>query len=782
MLKITRTMAIFLLLGLQLTVVHAQQYNFRIENIELVGARRITLATVLTYVPVKTGDQLTPALAEEVMHALYATGFFKDVSLYRRGNVLVMRVNERPAIAEINIDGNKKVKTEDINKAFDDFDLSRGRIFNDQVLDQMHQELERLYYSAGRYGVKIEKKVTPLPRNRVKIDINIREGIATKIRQINIVGNESFSDAEILQEFELGIPAWYSFFSTKDEYAKSRLSGDREKLRSFYTDRGYINFKDESTQVTISPDKKDIYITINIVEGDKYNLRDVNVTVSSPDIAKYRNGMVKAARLINVKGQNFSNAKVTATTEQINKMLGNRGYAFADTQMVPTIDDATKEVDINFIVDPKQRVYVNRILFNGNEKTLDEVYRRELRQMEGSWYSADAVERSKIRLQRLTFVESVEVATPAVPGTEDKVDVTYDIKERFSGAFNIGLGYSGENGTAFTTSVTQNNLFGRGNALTVALNRSEVIKDFNVAFTEPYFTDDGISRQWSLFYREIDTSRTLLSNYVMNSKGGTMQFGIPLTEYSRLGVGLDVRNTEIIPSFFSLFEVFDFLDNYGADFDQYMATLSYIYDTRNRGIFPTTGSRQLFSAEVALPEVSDLEYYKFNYLADYYWPVTKQTLFHLKYNLGVAIPREDPFDLGVPFFEKYVAGGINTLRGYEPRSIGPRGRVFNRQAGFYLPTTNPIGGDLLTVGSLEFVLPPFGDGSATRTVLFYDFGNVFPGYIDFDVDEFRTSVGIAHNWLAPVGPMTFSYAYPLEYDEVDKQNIERFDFSIGGVF
>jgi outer membrane protein insertion porin family len=782
MLKITRTMAIFLLLGLQLTVVHAQQYNFRIENIELVGARRITLATVLTYVPVKSGDQLTPALSQEIMHALYATGFFKDVSLYRRGNVLVMRVNERPAIAEINIDGNKKVKTEDINKAFDDFDLSRGRIFNDQVLDQMHQELERLYYSAGRYGVKIEKKVTPLPRNRVKIDINIREGIATKIRQINIVGNDSFDDEEILDGFELGIPAWYSFFSNKDEYAKSRLSGDREKLRSFYTDRGYINFKDESTQVTISPDKKDIYITINIVEGDKYNLRDVNVTVSSPDIAQYRPGMLMAAKKINLKGENFSNAKITSTTELINKMLGNRGYAFADTQMVPTIDDATKEVDINFIVDPKQRVYVNRIQFNGNEKTLDEVYRRELRQMEGSWYSADAVERSKIRLQRLTFVESAEVTTPAVPGTEDKVDVIYDIKERFSGAFNIGLGYSGENGTAFTTSVTQNNLFGRGNALSVALNRSEVVKDFNVAFTEPYYTDDGISRQWSLFYREIDTSRTLLSNYVMNSKGGSMQFGIPLTEYSRLGVGLDVRNTHIIPSVFQqFFEVIDFLIQYGDTYDQYMATLSYVYDTRNRGIFPTTGTRQLFSAEAALP-FSDLEYYKFNYVADYYWPVTKQTLFHLKYNIGVGIPREDPFDLGVPFFEKYVAGGINTLRGYEPRSIGPRGRLFNQNAGFFLPSINPIGGDLLTVGSLEFVLPPLGDGTSSRTVLFYDFGNVFPHYYDFDADEFRTSVGIAHNWLAPVGPMTFSYARPLEYDEIDKENIERFDFSIGGVF
>lgn len=782
MLKITRTVSIFILLGLQLAVAHAQQqYNFKIENIELTGARRITLATVLTYVPVKTGDQLTPSLAQEIMRALYATGFFKDVSLYRRDNVLIIRVTERPAIAEINIEGNKKVKDEDIKKAFDDFDLSRGRIYNDQVLDQMHQELERLYYSAGRYGVKIEKKVTPLPRNRVKIDINIREGIPTKIRQINIVGNESFTDEEILEEFELGRPPWYAFWSNKDEYAKSRLTGDREKLRSYYMDRGYINFRDESTQVTISPDKKDIYITINIVEGDRYTVRDVNVTVSSPEVGRYRPAMLVSAQFANIKGGYFSNARVTQATEQINKMLGNRGYAFADTQMIPTVDEATKEVDLNFIVDPKQRVYVERILFNGNNKTLDEVYRREMRQMEGTWYAASAVERSKVRLQRLPFVEKVEVSTPAVPGTDDKVDVIYDIEERFSGSFNIGVGYSGDYGTSFASSVTQNNLFGTGNALSVALNRSEVVKDFNVSFTEPYYTDDGISRQFSLLFREIDTSRTLLSDYVINSKGANLQFGIPVTEYSRIGLGINFSNTEVIPSRFSLFEVFDFLSLYGNEFDQYMGTLSYIYDSRDRSIFPTSGSRHSLSLEAALP-VSDLEYYKFNYVADYYWPAIGKTLFHLKYNIGAGIPRDDENDVGMPFFEKYVAGGLSTLRGYESRSIAPRGRVFDPSTGLFLPSTNPIGGDLLTVGSLEFVLPPLGDGTSSRTVLFYDFGNVFPNYYDFDVDEFRSSVGIAHNWLAPIGPMIFSYARPLEYGAQDRQNIERFDFSVGGTF
>jgi outer membrane protein insertion porin family len=778
--RITRTTVIFILLVLQASLAQAQQYNFRIENIELVGARRITLATVLTYVPVKIGDQLTPSLTREVMHALYATGFFKDVSLHRRDNALVIRVTERPAIAEINITGNKKVKTEDIRKAFDDFDLSRGRIYNDQVLDQMHQELERLYYSAGRYGVKIEKKVTPLPRNRVKIDINMREGVPARIRQINIVGNESFTDEEILSGFELGVPAWYALFSKKDEYAKSRLSGDREKLRSFYTDRGYINFRDESTQVTISPDKKDIYITINIVEGDKYNVRNVNVTVNSPEIEQYRSLMLVNARLVNRKGEHFSNAKITSTTEYINKFLGNQGYAFADTQMIPAIDEATKEVDINFIVDPKQRVYVNRILFNGNNKTLDEVYRREMRQMEGSWYSADAVERSKTRLQRLTFVEEVEVTTPAVPGTDDRVDVVYDLKERFSGAFNVGIGYSGAYGTSFTTSITQNNLFGRGNALSFAINKNQVVEDFNMMFTEPYYTDDGISRQIGLFYREIDTSRTLLSSYVMNTAGGSLEYGIPLTEFSRFGVGITVSNIEIIPSFFSLFEVRDFLDQHGNEFDQYMGTFSYIYDSRNRGIYPTRGNRHVLSAEAALPG-SDFEYYKFNYSADYYWPAIGKTLFHLKYNIGIGFPKEDDFDLGMPFFEKYVAGGLSTLRGFEPRSIAPRGRQAG-QDGILRPSRSPIGGDLLTVGSLEFVLPPLGGGTSSRTVLFYDFGNVFPRYHDFDTDEFRTSFGIAHNWLAPIGPMTFSYARPLEYKPEDRENIERFDFSVGGVF
>jgi outer membrane protein insertion porin family len=786
-----RTIAIFILLGLQLAAAQAQaqqQYNFKVENVELVGARRITLATVLTYVPVKIGDQMTPGLSEEVMHALYKTGFFKDVGLYRRDNVLIIRVTERPAIAEINIEGNKKVKTEDIQKAFDDFDLSRGRIYNDQVLDQMHQELERLYYSAGRYGVKIEKKVTPLPRNRVKIDITIREGIPAKIRQINIVGNESFTDEEILKGFDLGVPAWYTFFSKKDEYAKSKLSGDREKLRSYYMDRGYINFKDESTQVTISPDKKDIYITINIVEGDKYNIRDVSVTVNTPEIEQYRARMSLAAWKINQKGEYFSNAKVTQTIDFINKLLGNQGYAFADTQMVPTIDDKTKEVDINFMVEPKQRVYVQRVLFNGNNKTLDEVYRREMRQMEGAWYSSDAVERSKVRLQRLTFVESAEVTTPAVPGTDDKVDVVFDVKERFSGSFEIGLGYSAANGTAFTTSITQNNLFGRGNALAFSVNKSEVVEDLNTTFTEPYYTDDGISRQTGLFYRQIDTSQTLLSDYVMNSAGGSLEYGIPMNEYSRFGVGITVNHTEVIPSQFSLFEVREFLNHYGNDYDQYMANLSYVYDSRNRGVFPTRGARQQLSAELSLP-VSDLDYYKFNYAADYYWPAIGTTLFHLKYNIGLGFPKDDPYELGIPFFEKYVAGGLSTLRGFKSRSIAPRGKQFTT-GGVVVPTNNPLGGDLLTVGSLEFVLPPLGDSASMRTVLFYDFGNVFPSYYDFDASEFRTSVGIAHNWLAPIGPMTFSYAKPLEYDKGnkfpgdkgDKEYIDRFDFSVGGTF
>jgi outer membrane protein insertion porin family len=752
---------------------------FVVKEIQLIGARRITLATVLSYIPLEVGESLTPRRQQDVMRALYATGFFRDVVLSRRGDTLVIRVKERPAIAEINVEGNKKLKKEDIDKAFDDVELTRGRIFNDHVLDEMQKELQRLYYSIGRYGMRMDTKVTPLTRNRVRIDIDIKEGKTAKIRQVAIIGNDSFPDKEILSTLEQGVPKWYAFLSSRNQYAKSKLGGDLEKLESFYLDRGYINYRLESVQVSISPDRKDIYITLNVHEGEQYKIRSVTV---SADRDVNKESLLKIAEFYNVKGEFYSAAKVTSTTEYVDRLLGNQGYAFAETQMNPIIDEETREVDLEFAVKAGKRVYVRRIAFDGNERTRDEVYRRELRQMEGSSYIGDLIERSRVRIQRLPFVEEIEVETPEVPGTDELIDVVYSIKERLAGTFNIGMGYSGDDGVAFSTSLTHNNLFGGGNSLAVSLSSSDVVKSFNVSFTDPYHTQDGVSRSINAFMREIDTDKTLLSSYVVNSHGLGLRYGIPLSEYSFLSLGSTVSNTEIALSAASATsqEVSDFLAASGNDFDQLSVDMSYIHDTRNRSIFPEKGARYSVGINAAVPG-SDLEYYKLDFNVDYYWPANwlwSRSVFYVKYNTAFGEGLGDLEEL--PFFEKYLLGGVRSLRGFEARSVAPKDSF-----------GNPYGGDLRVAGSLEYIFPPLGKEASARAMMFYDFGNVYPTKQDFDADEFRTSIGVALQWLAPVGAMTFSYAKPLEYEK-GSQNIlgqrtgndelEEFQFTVGGSF
>lgn len=751
----------------------AQPAGFRIQEIELVGARRITLATVLNYIPVGVGDTLTPALSRDVMRALYDTGFFRDLSLSRRDDVLVIHVKERPAIAEINVEGNKKIKDENIEEAFDDAGLVRGRIYNDQVLDEMQKELQRIYYSYGRYGVKMDTKVTPLPRNRVKIDIEIKEGRPAKIRQITIVGNDSFSDEELLEEFESGIPAWYQFLSSKDDYARSKLTGDLETLKSFYLDRGYINYELDSAQVTISPDKKDIYITLNINEGEKFKVRSVTVSADKELNQKF---LLLVAKSYNRVGEYFSNAKVTGAIEYMNRTLGNQGYAFSDVIMNPVIDEKTNEVDLDFVVNPGKRVYVRRISFVGNEKTIDDVYRRELRQMEGASYTGDMIERSRVRIQRLGYVEDVTVETPEVPGRDDQIDVVYTIKERLAGSFNVGLGYSGDDGVVFSTSISHANVFGTGNALSLALSNSDVVKNMSVAYVNPYFTPDGISRSLNLFLREIDTDKTVLSSYVVNTAGAGLSYGIPLSEYSMLSIGGTISTAQIEQTLIPLQtggfissspdEVNNFLQQYGDHYDQLALNFGYVYDTRNRSLFVDRGTLRAINIEWATPG-SDLEYYKVDYTADHYWPAWGGSVFHVDYNIGVGEGVGNLEEL--PFYEKYVLGGIRSLRGFESRSVAPRDS-----------RGDPYGGDLRTSASLEYIFPPLSEEGSARVLMFYDIGNVFAKVDDFDMDSMRSSVGLSMYWLAPIGAMTFSYAEPVNREPGDE--IERFQFSVGGSF
>lgn len=764
---------IFLLCLQWLTPVWAMD-NFQIQDIELIGARRVTLATMVSYMPVKVGDTLSPRLAQETLRALYKTGFFKDVKLIRRGDILVVSVVERPAIASINIEGNVKIKKEDIEKAFEEADLTEGQIYNDTVLEQMKQELQRLYYSLGRYGVKLRVDVTPLARNRVKIDINIAEGLAAKIKQINIVGNTRFSNEELLGDFKSGVPHWLAIFSNKDEYSKNNLSGDLETLSSYYLDRGYANFRIESTQVTITPDKKDIYITINVYEGDLYSIRDVKLTGKMVIPEELIQGLID---FYIRKGEHFSRHNITRADEEINKMLGNYGYAFSEINVIPEIDETTKEVDLLFSVNPGKRVYVRRISFVGNEKTLDEVYRRELRQMEGAWYAAGAIERSKVRLQRLSYVEEVNVDTPPVPGTDDQVDVVYKVKERLSGSFNIGAGYSDANGASFIFGINQNNLFGTGNGLSFDLQSSEVVKSLNITHTNPFFTQDGVSRSTNIFFREIDTEKTLLSSFVINSAGLGVSYGMPISEFSAFNFGISVSGSEIQQSRTSAtpIEIEDFIAANGNEYKTANLELGYVFDSRNRTLFATDGSRQGVSVE--LVPGKDLKYYKFNYRAELYWPVTERTAFMFRYDIGVGDGVGDLEEL--PFFEKFIAGGVNSLRGFEARSIGPKDS-FGR----------PFGGDLKTIATAEYILPQPPEQPA-RISLFLDIGNVYETIEDFEADELRAAVGITARWLTPLGALIFSLAEPVKYNKgtfdvfgrtFPIDDIERFQFSVGGFF
>jgi outer membrane protein insertion porin family len=470
-------------------------------------------------------------------------------------------------------------------------------------------------------------------------------------------------------------------------------------------------------------------------------------------------------------GEYFSNAKVTNAIDYMNRTLGNQGYAFSDVVMNPVIDEKTNEVDLEFVVNPGKRVYVRRISFAGNEKTKDEVYRREVRQMEGSSYVGDLIERSRVRIQRLPYIEDVTVETPEVPGREDQIDAVYTVKERLAGSFNIGAGYSGDDGVVFQTSIAHSNVFGSGNGLSLMLSRSDVIRNLSFSYSNPYFTPDGISRSLNLFLREIDTDKTVLSSYVVNTAGMGLSYGIPLSEYSMLSLGGTVSSSEIGQTVIgsvssSPAEVNAFLQQYGDRYDQLSLNIGYFYDTRNRSIFVDRGTLRAINLEWATPG-SDLEYYKIDYAADHYWQAWGRSVFHIDYNVGIGRGVGNLDEL--PFYEKYVLGGIRSLRGFEARSIGPRD---SRGA--------PYGGDLRTAGSLEFIFPPLSDQGSARVLLFYDVGNVFRKVEDFDIDDMRSSIGLSINWLAPVGAMTFSYAEPIMRQPGDE--VERFQFSVGGNF
>lgn len=736
---------------------------FDVKDIRVEGLQRIAPGTVFNHLPVKVGDRFNTFESERAIRALFKSGFFRDIRLERDGDVLVVEVEERPAVASIKVQGNEDIETEPLLDSLEDIGLAEGRVFNRSLLEQVEQELERQYFSRGKYGVKIKTTVTPLERNRVGILIDVSEGVVARIKQINIVGNNVFDDETLLDQFEQRVPGWLTFYTKDDQYSRQKLAADLETLRSYYQDRGYLKFNVDSTQVSITPDKKDIYITINITEGEQYHVSDIKL---SGDLVVPAEELFPEFR-INA-GDIFSRKKVSSTVTRLSDHLGNRGYAFANVNTIPDINEETREVSLTFFVDPGKRVYVRRINFAGNTKTRDQVMRQEMRQMEGGWFSAKKVERSRTRLQRLGYFSAVNVETPAVPGTTDQVDVNYSIAEQPSGSISVGVGFSQTSGLLLNGSISQNNFLGTGRRVAASINNSSFNRIFSFSYNNPYYTVDGISRGFGAFYRQTDARRANIARYSTDTYGANVTYGFPINEFDTFNFDLKADSLRLSSSGFSSVQITDFIAQHGDEFKSVTLVGSFSHDTRNRRIFPSSGGVQRVSVETKVPG-SELEYYKLNLRAQHYVPLTRVFVLSSKLQIGWG----DGFGSfnNLPFFQNYFAGGTRSVRGYRDFSLGPRDS-----------RNDPLGGSFKTVGNMEIVFPPpFMSGSTSvRLSLFYDVGNVFASTQAFSANDLRMSAGLAAVWLSPVGPLSISVAQAFNDQEND--NTQLFQFNLGTGF
>ncbi|MCU7815167.1 MAG: outer membrane protein assembly factor BamA [Candidatus Thiodiazotropha sp. (ex Rostrolucina anterorostrata)] len=738
---------------------------FVVEDIRVEGLQRISAGTVFNYLPVKTGDEVNAGNTSQIIRILYKTGFFKDVRLEHEGDVLIVFVRERPAVAEINISGNKDLDTDRLMEGLKDIGLAEGRVFKRALLEQVEQELNRQYFARGKYGVRIKSTVTPLERNRVGLDIKISEGLTARIKKVNVIGNQAYDDDELLDLFELGVPSWYAFFSSKDKYSKQALSGDLETLRSFYLDRGYIDFKIESTQVSITPDKKDIYITVVVNEGDVFSLSDIKL---AGELELPQDDLFPLIHLR--RGEVFSRKKLTASADRLSRHYSDAGYAFANVNSIPDIDRENREVAITFFVDPGKRVYVRYINILGNTNTRDEVIRRELRQMESTWFSGEKTRLSRERLQRLGYFSDVGMETPAVPGSTDLVDVNLAVTEAASGQFSAGVGFTQTQGVILNASISENNFLGTGKRVSAAFDTSDATKKLSIAYTDPYYTIDGVSQGYELSYRKTDFSELNVSSYSTDVGRLGINFGIPVTEYDRLRFSLAYENTSFFLGSSPSDEINEFVEMNGDEFSDFEMVGSWIHDTRDRAIFPNRGGRQVFSAEANIPG-SDLQYYRINYSNAYYFQLTNSFTLKLNGEMGYGDGYGDNDEL--PFFRNFYAGGIGSVRGFEENTLGPQDSQ-----------DDALGANARIVGQMELLFPAFGDDfkDTVRAGLFVDVGNVFDlaGGDKIEWEGFRASTGLMLSWFSPVGALSFSWGYPLKEEEGD--DIKNLQFRIGGGF
>ncbi|GAB5339382.1 outer membrane protein assembly factor BamA [Pseudomonas fluorescens] len=783
---------------LMIAEVHAE--SFTISDIRVNGLQRVSAGSVFGALPLNVGEQADDRRLVESTRALFKTGFFQDIQLGREGNVLVITVVERPSVASIQIEGNKAISTEDLMKGLKQSGLAEGEIFQRATLEGVRNELQRQYVAQGRYSATVETEVIPQPRNRVGLKVNINEGTVAAIQHINVVGNTKFADDDLIDLFELKTTNWLSFFKNDDKYAREKLSGDLERLRSYYLDRGYINMDIASTQVSITPDKKHVYITVNVNEGEKYTVRDVKL---SGDL-KVPEDQVKSLLLVQ-KDQVFSRKLMTTTSELITRRLGNEGYTFANVNGVPTPHDEDHTVDITFVVDPGKRAYVNRINFRGNTKSADEVLRREMRQMEGGWASTYLIDQSKTRLERLGFFKEVNVETPAVPGVDDQVDVNYAVEEQASGSITASVGFAQSAGLILGGSITQNNFLGTGNKVSIGLTRSEYQSRYNFGYVDPYWTADGVSLGYNAFYRTTDYKdlNVDVASYAIDSLGAGVNIGYPISETSRLTFGFTAQQDKIKTGVYTTDEIFDFVRREGDQFLNFKASVGWSESTLNKGVLATRGHSQSLTAEATTPG-SDLSFFKLDYRGQLFQPLSDNYTMRLHTELGYG----DGYGStsGLPFYENYYAGGFNSVRGFKDSTLGPRGTPSRGQSvtgnqGTTVDSNNDplaFGGNVLIQGGAELLFPlPFvKDQRSLRTSLFWDVGNVFdskcqqitnPSGVksqtecnDISLSNLASSVGVGVTWVTALGPLSFALAMPIK--KPDNAETQIFQFSLGQTF
>jgi outer membrane protein insertion porin family len=760
---------------------------FQVSDIRIEGLQRVSAGTVFSALSINVGDQVDQQSVREASRSIFATGFFADVAMAQENGVLVIVVTERPAITEINLDGNKAIQSEQLLDALTDNGLSEGQIFRQSILEGMAQELQRQYVSQGRYGAVVTTDVEELPRNRVAINIDIDEGSVAKIRHINIIGNKSFSEKELREDFELNETGFWSWLTSNDKYSREKLTGDIETLETWYLDRGYLAFEIKNTQVSVSPNKESVYITINIDEGETYKISEIELSGE----LKLPESEIRSMILM-AKGMRFSQALMTTSSELITRRYGNEGYTFAKVEGYPELNKEDKTAKVTFVLMPGMRAYVRRIDFRGNTKTQDEVLRREMRQMEGSSANNSLIDLSKVRLERLGYFKQVEVETIPVPDVNDQIDVIYTVEEQPSGSIGASIGYAQGYGMVLGANLSENNFLGTGKKVTVAVNRSTYQDSLNLSFSEPYFTVDGVNVGYSVFARETDYDKINVSSFSTNSKGANVSWGYPVSEVERIGFGFGFENLEIRSGNYSSREIRDFLEANGNNFDVFNLNLNWSKSTLNRGMFATRGASQRVALNLALPG-SGLEYYTMTYKGQYLRGLTRSLTLKLRADLGLGESYGDTTQL--PFFKNFYGGGFGSVRGFERNSLGPQdtpcaGGDESCTTSSIYSRPDPIGGNVQIEFGAEIIFPmPFiKDTRSMQSAFFLDVGNIFNtkcgetqiNCFKPDVGELRYSIGVGATWLSAMGPLTFSFAKPLNASDYDE--IEMFQFSLGNQF